>query len=508
MAAVGLSRANFVELFVRQQWCRVFFALSEDSLTLSLDESPDSSGVVINGTSDVHHSRYESRNSETDSGDTGRSNNSNKGGHLDSIAGQKRAVRVVKEEQNGLGISIKGGKENKMPILISKIFKGMAADKTEKLYVGDAILSVNGEDLREASHDEAVKALKKAGKVVDLEVKYLREVTPYFNRKSVLLTDVGWGGSQDHGRESTSLNNWTESKTIPLRLCYLCKNTTMTDADRILEFHSPDGKSCVMLRFPDINSANEAFRAVHTNINMLLMQAIADANQIFRTAPSQREIKHMGWVSEQRHNEHGNSVWKPVFIAITDKDILFYDAAPMSREEWATPSQSHPLLATRLVHSGKSQSTTSGEAVLMFCTRTGTRQGIETHVFRVDIQRDLANWSRAVVQGANDAALIVKEVTCPVTWQGQEARLVLHYDTGFTLTISDKKSEDKRKAPILWHFPYEKLRMSADDGHRLLWLDFGEDGEQELDLHTCPKPMVFVLHTFLSAKVNRLGLLA
>lgn len=66
----------------------------------------------------------------------------------------------------------------------------------------------------------------------------------------------------------------------------------------------------------------------------------------------------------------------------------------------------------RLVHSGKSQSTTSGEAVLMFCTRTGTRQGIETHVFRVDIQRDLANWSRAVVQGANDAALIVKEVTC------------------------------------------------------------------------------------------------
>lgn len=130
-------------------------------------------------------------------------------------------------------------------------------------------------------------------------VKYLREVTPYFNRKSVLLTDVGWGGSQDHGRESTSLNNWTESKTIPLRLCYLCKNTTMTDAERIIELHSPDGKSSVMLRFSDINSANEAFRAIHTNINMLLMQAIADANQIFRTAPSQREIKHMGWVSEQ-----------------------------------------------------------------------------------------------------------------------------------------------------------------------------------------------------------------
>jgi len=45
----------------------------------------------------------------------------------------------------------------------------MAADKTGDLFVGDAILSVNGEDLRNATHDDAVKALKKAGKVVTLQ---------------------------------------------------------------------------------------------------------------------------------------------------------------------------------------------------------------------------------------------------------------------------------------------------------------------------------------------------
>lgn len=66
---------------------------------------------------------------------------------------------------------LSGGKENKMPILISKIFKGLAADQTEALYVGDAILSVNGCDLREATHDEAVQALKKTGKEVILEGK-------------------------------------------------------------------------------------------------------------------------------------------------------------------------------------------------------------------------------------------------------------------------------------------------------------------------------------------------
>lgn len=31
---------------------------------------------------------------------------------------------------------------------------------------------------------------------------------------------------------------------------------------------------------------------------------------------------------------------------------------------------------------------------------------------------------------------------------------------------------------------------------------------QQLDLHSCPKPIVFILHSFLSAKMSRLGLVA
>lgn len=53
--------------------------------------------------------------------------------------------------------------------VFSKIFKGMAADQTGELFVGDVILSVNGENLTDATHDEAVRALKRAGRVVDLQ---------------------------------------------------------------------------------------------------------------------------------------------------------------------------------------------------------------------------------------------------------------------------------------------------------------------------------------------------
>ncbi|OAD60629.1 Beta-1-syntrophin [Eufriesea mexicana] len=147
------GRAGVLETQVRGQWYRVFVSLEDDYLSISLDESCETGNNTLNN-GNINNNNVDSLNDPD---------------VPDSVANQKRIVRVVKSDNNGLGISIKGGKENKMPILISKIFKGMAADATEQLYVGDAILAVNGEDLREATHDEAVKALKRAGKVVELE---------------------------------------------------------------------------------------------------------------------------------------------------------------------------------------------------------------------------------------------------------------------------------------------------------------------------------------------------
>ena len=42
-------------------------------------------------------------------------------------------------------------------------------------------------------------------------------------------------------------------------------------------------------------------------------------------------------------------VWKAVFVALTDREFLLYDIAPWSKEEWATPFENHPIIATRFV---------------------------------------------------------------------------------------------------------------------------------------------------------------
>ncbi|CAB3379900.1 Hypothetical predicted protein [Cloeon dipterum] len=488
------GRSGLLETYVRSQWYRVFVSLEEDHLSISLDETCENGNLnggldngVLEGYSDVP----------------------------ESIANQKRQVCVVKSDNNGLGISIKGGRENKMPILISKIFKGMAADLTEQLYVGDAILSVNGEDLREATHDEAVKALKRAGKVVELEVKYLREVTPYF-RKASIISEVGWELQKAFLSQRPPSPRQTapraDTRYIPLQLCYLTRNFRHQDPEnRCFELHSPDGIHNCVLRAPDPSEAAAWFNTLHSALSNLTAMAMNQANQVIaplRISDSALpgELMQIGWLA--RKSEHGEETaerWQSVFAAVTETQLRLYGAAPWSLESWATPFDCCSLLATRLVGSqsrrGSSVLPMAAE-LITFSIRCGTSEGIISHYLRTETHRDLANWARALVQGAHDAVQRQKEILFSCVWQNQPCQLLLHYEAGFTLLDASDPPQQ------IWSYPFERLRSSSDDGTRLLLLDFGAEDEQELDMEGCPKPLVFTLHNFLSAKIHRLGLYA
>ncbi|KAL4623570.1 beta-2-syntrophin [Arapaima gigas] len=427
-----------------------------------------------------------------------------------------RRVRVVKQESGGLGISIKGGRENRMPILISKIFPGLAADQSRALRVGDAILSVNGNDLRDATHDSAVQALKKAGKEVTLEVKYIREVSPLFKKPS-LVADLPWdavrdgvrvqspslGSSEDSGSPTHRGGVTKDRKVIPLKMCFISRNLTMPDLEnRLLELHSPDGLHTVVLRCKDGPTAHSWFTAVHANVAALLPQTLSHFNAVLG---SHRQLKHIGWLAEQVHLDGGRHQYRPVVMALTEKDIMLFESVPWTQEAWATPLLTHPLLATRLVHSGSARSSPALGAELVFAIRTGTSQGIESHIFRVETHWDLSSWTRALVQGCHAAAELIKEVSIGCVLNRQNVRLTLHYEKGFSVT---READEPQGGAMLFRYPFEKLKMSADDGVRNLYLDFGgPEGEMAFDLHSCPKPVVFVLHSFLSAKLTRLGLL-
>lgn len=73
-------------------------------------------------------------------------------------------------------------------------------------------------------------------------------------------------------------------------------------------------------------------------------------------------------------------------------------------------------------------------------------------------------------------------------YRGQECRLVIHYEQGFSVLadprLGDGENGEERGAHtptrprVLLSYPYEKLKMSSDDGVRMLFLDFGgKEGE-------------------------------
>uniref|UniRef100_A0A8C5QKN8 Golgi-associated PDZ and coiled-coil motif-containing protein n=1 Tax=Leptobrachium leishanense TaxID=445787 RepID=A0A8C5QKN8_9ANUR len=87
--------------------------------------------------------------------------------------GPIRKIILVKEDHEGLGISITGGKEHGVPILISEIHPAQPADRCGGLHVGDAILAVNGINLRDAKHKEAVTILSQQRGEIEFEVVYV-----------------------------------------------------------------------------------------------------------------------------------------------------------------------------------------------------------------------------------------------------------------------------------------------------------------------------------------------
>ncbi|KAG8510936.1 Golgi-associated PDZ and coiled-coil motif-containing protein [Galemys pyrenaicus] len=66
-----------------------------------------------------------------------------------------------------------GGKEHGVPILISEIHPGQPADRCGGLHVGDAILAVNGVNLRDTKHKEAVTILSQQRGEIEFEVVYV-----------------------------------------------------------------------------------------------------------------------------------------------------------------------------------------------------------------------------------------------------------------------------------------------------------------------------------------------
>ncbi|XP_051779889.1 disks large homolog 1 isoform X5 [Erpetoichthys calabaricus] len=118
----------------------------------------------------------------------------------EEITREPRKV-VLHRGTTGLGFNIVGGEDGE-GIFISFILAGGPADLCGELRKGDRIISVNGVDLRNATHEQAAAALKNAGQTVTIIAQYRPEEYSRFEAKIHDLREQMMNSSLNSGSGS------------------------------------------------------------------------------------------------------------------------------------------------------------------------------------------------------------------------------------------------------------------------------------------------------------------
>uniref|UniRef100_A0A3B4XLH7 Discs, large homolog 2 (Drosophila) n=1 Tax=Seriola lalandi dorsalis TaxID=1841481 RepID=A0A3B4XLH7_SERLL len=124
--------------------------------------------------------------------------------YLNCLYREPRKV-VLHKGSTGLGFNIVGGEDGE-GIFVSFILAGGPADLSGELRRGDQILSVNGIDLRGATHEQAAAALKGAGQVVTIIAQYRPEEYGRFEAKIHDLREQMMNHSMSSGSGSLRTN--------------------------------------------------------------------------------------------------------------------------------------------------------------------------------------------------------------------------------------------------------------------------------------------------------------
>jgi hypothetical protein len=171
------------------------------------------------------------------------------------------------------------------------------------------------------------------------------------------------------------------------------------------------------------------------------------------------------------------------------------------------PIITRPLIATRVVQTtARTFPIIAGLSdVISLTLRTGTQEGIRTHLLRVETHRELSGWVKSIINCTYEACIETGKVTArkqksivdntsflACIWQDNECELVIQLEGGISL-FSRKSGE------FLWQYPFESIRATGDDTQRFLWIDFGPPAGEIVNL------TVISIKAILGTRIDRIA---
>ncbi|XP_034874300.1 inaD-like protein isoform X5 [Mirounga leonina] len=154
-----------------------------------------------------------------------------------------RTVEIIRELSDALGISIAGGKGSPLgdiPIFIAMIQASGVAARTQKLKVGDRIVSINGQPLDGLSHADVVNLLKNAYGRIILQVVADTNISAIATQLENMSTSYHLGSSAaEHHPEDTDVH--CVFRTPPPKIITLEKGSEGLGFSIVGGYGSPHG---------------------------------------------------------------------------------------------------------------------------------------------------------------------------------------------------------------------------------------------------------------------------
>ncbi|KAM5262800.1 gamma-2-syntrophin [Ctenodactylus gundi] len=455
------------------------------------------------------------------------------GGHPDA---NHRTVTLRRQPVGGLGLGIKGGAEYCLPVIISRIFKDQAAACSGMLFVGDAILQVNGVHVENATHKEVVHLLRTAGDEVTVTVEYLRDAPSFLKLPlgslkpsnhhsspvSSLLFDSGLHLNR-HGCHTGSLwpssptadepryeKRWLDVLSVSLRMARLSRFRAGQAEPRCHAFEvlALDGASTGILQFHRAQECLDWLYAVSANISHLMLQHMQTANQ---SCPPCDQVVHMGWVSERPQGADASRTLRPRFLALKGPSFYIFSTPPTSTLDWGQAERVHDLCEVLVrvhkfwllddrapparLHLGLRDLDLEGERPYRFSVLASHGR---SYSFTVELGTELAVWEKAFHRATFMEVQRRGSRTYTCSWQGEGLCFTVDFALGFACVDSKTKN-------LLWRFQFSQLKGSSDDGKTRVKLLFQNPDTKQIEVKELEFPdlaaVLHCIHSFLAARV-------
>lgn len=452
-----------------------------------------------------------------------------------------RTVVLRRQATGGLGLSIKGGAEHKVPVVISKIFKDQVADQTGKLFIGDAVLQVNGINVEKCTHEEVVHLLRTAGDEVSITVRYLREAPAFLklplgspgpssdhsSRASSPLFDSGLhlnGNSSNTAPSSPSSpsanepkyeKRWLDAVTLPLFMARISRRKAGTDKLRSNSFEviALDGVCTHVLQFCTAGESTDWLQAISTNINDLTQDSIKTVNKY---CSADDQIVHMGWVCEQTAgadaDKDADAAHCCRFLALRGSALLIFRTPPILASDWTQAEASFHLcevlfkvhklwiaedcwIQTKLYMGLQQDGELRDSEPFCFSVLLGHGQSF---CFSVELGSDLVLWEKAFQRAVFMEVQRVRSKSYMCSSQGKILCFTIDFESGFSCS-------DTLSKKIIWKYKFSQLKGSSDDGKTRVKLLFQNSENKQIEMKELEfanlTAVLHCIHSFIAAKV-------